>query len=129
LASWQSERAGGIGAAVRLHPAILLPDRARLYARCDLRFARMVEQGAVEEVATLLSRNLDPDLPVMRAIGVREITDLLRGTLSLDDARRLGAQATRNYAKRQYTWFRRQPPEQWPRAENETFNLDDVFDI
>lgn len=119
LAAWQDERVGGIGETIALHPAILLPDRAGLYAKCDLRFARMIERGAVEEVAALLARNLDPALPVMRAIGVPEIAGYLGGELPLDEAIRRGSQATRNYAKRQYTWFRRQPPAAWPRVETE----------
>jgi tRNA dimethylallyltransferase len=129
LASWQSETAGGIATAVRLHPAILLPDRTALYARCDRRFARMLERGAIEEVAALLARELDPSLPVMRAIGVAEIAGHLRGELSLEEAGERGAQATRNYAKRQYTWFRRQPPGEWPRLETEKYDLPDIFDI
>jgi tRNA dimethylallyltransferase len=72
LAHWQARREGGIGHAVALRPLVLLPDRAWLYARCDLRFARMWEGGALAEVEALLARRLDPDLPVMRAIGVPE---------------------------------------------------------
>ena len=75
----------------------------------------MIEQGAVEEVEALLARKLDPDLPVMRAIGVREIAAYLRGELTLDEAIAAGQQATRRYAKRQYTWFAHQPPADWPR--------------
>ena len=81
----------------------------------DRRFARMLEAGAVGEVEALLARKLDPTLPVMRAIGVPEIAAYLRGECTLDEVRRRGAQATRNYAKRQYTWFRRQPPAEWLR--------------
>jgi tRNA dimethylallyltransferase len=119
LAEWQRERTGGIGEQVALRPIILLPPRDWLYARCDERFALMVEQGAVEEVKALLARKLDPDLPVMRAIGVREISACLRGELTLDQGIAAGQQATRNYAKRQYTWFAHQPPPQWPRFEQQ----------
>ena len=115
LADWQQDMAGGIGSAVDLHPLILLPDRAALYARCDLRFARMLGGGAVDEVKALLARQLDPALPVMRAIGVAEIAGFLSGDLTLDEAEARGAQATRNYAKRQYTWLRNQLPADWPR--------------
>ena len=72
----------------------------------------------MEEVEALLVRDLDPDLPVMRAIGVREIAGWLRGEYSREDAIAKGQQATRNYAKRQYTWLRHQPPEDWPRVES-----------
>ena len=75
----------------------------------------MVDHGAVEEVEALLARKLDPHLPVMRAIGVPEIVGLPRGEASLEAAIAAGQQATRNYAKRQYTWFAHQPPQDWPR--------------
>jgi tRNA dimethylallyltransferase len=127
LIDWQADRAGGIGNHVTLHPAILLPDRATLYSRCDLRFAHMLAAGAIEEVEALLARQLDPALPVMRAIGVAEIAEYLKGKCSLEDAQTRGAQATRNYAKRQYTWFRHQPPSDWPRLETHDFNFRDQF--
>ena len=115
LAEWQKERQGGIGSAVELRPLILLPPRKWLYARCDDRFARMIDEGAVAEVEALLARNLNPNLPVMRAIGIRELGRYLLGEVSLDDAVAAGRQATRRYAKRQYTWFAHQPPAEWPR--------------
>ena len=70
-----------------------------------------------DEVERLLARGLSPALPVMRAIGVPEIAAMLTGRLSRDEALAAGQQATRRYAKRQYTWFRHQPPESWPRFE------------
>jgi tRNA dimethylallyltransferase len=75
----------------------------------------MIEQGAVSEVEALLARKLNPNLPVMRAIGVREIAAYLLEQSSLDEAVAAGRQATRRYAKRQYTWFAHQPPANWPR--------------
>ena len=118
LGDWQQRREGGIGEAVSLNPVILLPEREWLYARCDARFVHMLDEGAVAEVEALLARNLDPDLPVMRAIGVREIAGWLRGEWSREEAIAKGQQATRNYAKRQYTWLRHQPPADWPRVES-----------
>ncbi len=123
LAAWQAEKAGGIGETVSLFPAILLPPRDYLYECCDRRFTAMLECGALAEVESLLARRLDPALPVMRAIGVAEIAGTLRGQWTREEAERRGAQATRNYAKRQYTWFRRQPPAHWPRID--TQNIDD----
>jgi ketol-acid reductoisomerase/tRNA dimethylallyltransferase len=116
LGEWQHQRQGGIGDAISLRPLVLLPPRDWLYARCDERFAAMIEHGAIEEVETLLKRALDPKLPVMRAIGVREIAACLSGEIDRDEAIARGQQATRNYAKRQYTWFTHQPPPEWPRA-------------
>jgi tRNA dimethylallyltransferase len=115
LAQWQQQREGGIGDGVELRPLILLPPREWLYARCDQRFALMVEQGATEEVKALLARQLDPRLPAMHAIGVPELSCYLRGEVSLAEAVAAGQQATRRYAKRQYTWFAHQPPPEWPR--------------
>ncbi|MEO8547340.1 MAG: tRNA (adenosine(37)-N6)-dimethylallyltransferase MiaA [Sphingomicrobium sp.] len=115
LGEWQGRREGGIGDAITLRPLILLPPRDWLYARCDERFARMMEGGAIAEVEALLERNLDPKLPVMRAIGVREIAAYLSGEIDREQAVARGQQATRNYAKRQYTWFAHQPPPEWQR--------------
>ena len=115
LAKWQAQRKGGIADRVTLKPLILLPPRDWLYARCDGRFETMIEAGAVEEVKALLARNLDPSLPVMQAIGVREIAAFLEGEIDREEMVRRGQQATRNYAKRQYTWFAHQPPSEWPR--------------
>jgi tRNA dimethylallyltransferase len=115
LREWQKEREGGIGSKVELRALILLPPRDWLYARCDERFARMLERGAVEEVQALLARGLNPNLPVMRGIGVQEIAAYLGGELSLGETLAAGQRATRRYAKRQYTWFSHQPPAKWPR--------------
>jgi tRNA dimethylallyltransferase len=115
LAAWQKERTGGIAGAVRLAPLILLPPRDWLYERCDRRFDLILSDEGVEEVSSLLKRRLNPVLPVMRAIGVPEISALLRGELSREEALEAGRTATRQYAKRQYTWFSRQPPAEWPR--------------
>jgi tRNA dimethylallyltransferase len=115
LADWQGQREGGIGDKFELRPLILLPPRDWIYRRCDERFAQMFEGGAIEEVEALLARNLDPDLPIMRAIGVPEIAAFLRRELSREDAISAGQRATRRYAKRQYTWFAHQPPPDWPR--------------
>jgi len=115
LGEWQKERQAGIGPDVGLRALVLLPPRKWLYARCDERFMRMIDEGAVPEVEALLARNLNPNLPVMRAIGVRELSAYLKGETSLDAAIAAGRQATRRYAKRQYTWFAHQPPAEWPR--------------
>jgi tRNA dimethylallyltransferase len=115
ISEWQRERRGGIAGAVALRPLLLLPPRDWLYARCDRRFEEMLSPQGLEEVRSLIARNLDPALPVMRAIGVREIAALLAGELSREQALEAGSTATRQYAKRQYTWFANQPPPHWPR--------------
>ena len=127
LAEWQRELSGGIGDQVTLHPLVLLPPRDWLYRRCDQRFAMMLAGGAIEEVEALLARALDPALPVMRAIGVPEVAAYLAGEIDLAEAEVRGAQATRNYAKRQFTWFRRQPPPEWPRSQSEYCDIESAF--
>ena len=122
MAAWQQERVGGIADQIRLVPLLLLPPRDWLYARCDLRFEAMLSQGGQEEVTALLARRLSPDLPVMRAIGVPEIAAYLSGDLSRDAALAAGQMATRRYAKRQFTWFRNQPPALWQREERKLDN-------
>ena len=111
LAYWQQHLAGGIIDQVTRRPLLLLPPRGWLIARCDQRFAAMLDQGAVREVERLMAMNLNPQLPAMLAIGVREIAQ--GGTREAIIAR--GQSATRHYAKRQTTWFSNQPPPDWPR--------------
>ena len=122
LRQWQADKVGGIGHAVRLFPAVLLPERQWLYERCDRRFAAMLERGAIDEVAALLARGLDPALPVMRAIGVPEIAGYLGGEWMLEEARNRGSQATRNYVKRQVTWLRHQFPADWPKITSHPYD-------
>ena len=89
---------------------MLLPPRQALYAACDARFAAMVEAGAVDETASFLARGLAPDLPLMKAVGLRELGRYVRGEAPLEAAVEEARRATRRYAKRQYTWFRHQMP-------------------
>jgi tRNA dimethylallyltransferase len=86
----------------------LAPDRALLRERINLRFDRMVEAGAVEEVRRLAASGLDPQLPLMRAHGVPGLLAYLRGETTLEAAIDRGKGDTRKYAKRQFTWFRHQ---------------------
>ena len=131
LGDWQLAKAGGIAEEVTLHPLIVEPERQWVYDRCDARFGAMLDQGAIAEVEALLARGLDPDLPVMRAIGVPEIAAWLAGEIEADAVVASGSQATRNYAKRQFTWFRRQPPPEWPRVhpdwESENIDIEACF--
>ena len=113
LLHWQARNEGGIGEAITLHPLVVMPSPQVLYPRCDARFERMVKQGARDEVGALLARGLPRSLPVMRAIGVPQIAGWIERRWSRDEALVQGQQATRNYAKRQRTWFRRQVPH-WP---------------
>lgn len=93
---------------------VVEPSRDRLYASCDARVDVMMAHGALEEVRALTARGLDPNLPAMKAVGVRELAAHLVGDLSLGDAVAAVKQSTRNYAKRQLTWFRNQQKD-WKR--------------
>ncbi len=119
IGDWRKDKVGGIAAEIALHALVLLPPRDWLYARCDARFDAMMSGGAVEEVEALLSRGLPTNAPIMRAIGVPEISAMLSEKISRDEAVKLGKIATRQYAKRQFTWFRNQSPANWPRWERE----------
>ncbi|WP_156352641.1 MULTISPECIES: tRNA (adenosine(37)-N6)-dimethylallyltransferase MiaA [unclassified Sphingomonas] len=117
LTDWQRDRTGGIGNRIALSAMLLLPDRAWLTERCDRRLAQMFDGGAIEEVRALLDRgDVAPDAPVRRAIGVSEIARWQQGLLTRDEALANARFATRQYAKRQYTWFRNQPPADWLRT-------------
>ncbi|MEY2926323.1 MAG: tRNA delta(2)-isopentenylpyrophosphate transferase [Pseudomonadota bacterium] len=128
LTDWQQDRVGGIGDRVRIVPLILLPPRDWLRARCDLRFDQMLDNGGIAEVAALLARRLDANLPVMRAIGVAEIAAILADPCTRQAMVDQAKAATRQYAKRQYTWFRNQPPADWPRH-IETLNDEKVSEL
>ena len=113
LSAWQARTRAPL-AADAWRAAVLEPGRAELYARCDLRFQCMMEGGALDEARTLLARGLDPALPVMKAVGLRELGAHLAGELPLEAAVALARRETRRYAKRQLTWLRNQTPD-WPR--------------
>jgi tRNA dimethylallyltransferase len=91
-----------------IHTELLMLPRDELYARCDARLLKMIELGALEEVRSLLTLNLDPDKPAMKILGAPELVRHLRGESSLDEAIAAAQQTTRNYAKRQVTWFKNQ---------------------
>jgi tRNA dimethylallyltransferase len=86
----------------------LAPDRSDLHKRIDARFDAMIAAGALEEVAALVSRRLDPALPVMRAHGVKHLRAHLQGGLELEAAAERSKLDIRHYAKRQFTWARHQ---------------------
>ena len=113
LTAWQAKTAPALPADA-WRAVVIEPERDRLYARCDARFETMLERGALDEVRALIARGLDPDLPVMKAVGVRELAAHLRGEISLAQAAELARRETRRYAKRQLTWLRNQTPD-WPR--------------
>lgn len=99
---------------------VVEPERALLRQRIDRRFSTMLEEGAVEEVKRVLALELSPDLPVMKAIGVPQIAAMLAGTMTREQVVETASAATRQYAKRQMTWFRNQLGPDWIRVDPAT---------
>ena len=114
LTAWQTDTRPALEAGT-WRGVVLDPSRAELYARCDARLGLMVEHGALDEVAAMEARGLDPSLPALKAVGYRELAAHLRGETDLDAALDAARQETRRYAKRQMTWFRNQTPD-WERV-------------
>jgi len=108
LAYWQRKPREVMFPDAEFSKEIVMQERGELYRRCDARFLIMLEQGALEEVKALKELNLSTDLPAMRAVGVPELLAYLNGEMTLEEATAKAQQATRNYAKRQLTWFRNQ---------------------
>lgn len=111
LAAFQGARAAPILPEGKWRGFFLAPERAAVRAAIDGRFVRMIEAGALDEVAALAARKLDPALPIMRAHGAPHLMAFLRGEISLEEAIVKGQADTRAYAKRQFTFARHQLPE------------------
>ncbi len=108
LADWQRAPADGPPEGLAFRVILLMPPRATLYAAIDARFDRMVAEGALDEARELAARGLAADLPVMKALGVAELAAAARGEVETAAAVTRAKTATRNYAKRQITWFKGQ---------------------
>jgi tRNA dimethylallyltransferase len=106
MATWRARTPAPLIPLANAIPVLLIPDRAALYARSDARFAAMLATGALEEAGAAMS--LPPDAPALKALGAADLIAHLRGEITLDEASERASTATRNYAKRQLTWFRNQ---------------------
>jgi tRNA dimethylallyltransferase len=106
LALWQCEPGIPIVSEAEALRIVIDADREEIHRRCDQRFLSMIEEGAIEEVRLLLKQNLSEDLPVMRALGVRPLRQLVSGILSRDEAIAAAQAETRQYVKRQQTWLK-----------------------
>lgn len=115
ILSWQAEKGRSLVGEETARRIVLDPDAEELAVRIVARVDRMVEGGGVSEVERLLSLNLSPALPAMKAIGVRELGAVVRDEIDLATAKVQMAAATRQYAKRQRTWFRTQLGDRWKR--------------
>src|SRR5271169_110134 len=111
LYAWHDDNKPPIVDLARAAKVFLMPDRAELLKRIDARFDAMMAAGALDEVRALAARNLDPSLPVMKAHGVPWLIRYLKGDIALAEAVEGGKRDTRQYTKRQATWFRNQLPD------------------
>jgi tRNA dimethylallyltransferase len=115
ILAWQAQPSEPLVDPDRAELILLEPERTLLVERIERRFDGMVDEGAVEEVKALLELDLDARLPAMKAIGVREIAAAFDGSLTMEEAIERVKAATRQYAKRQRTWFRHQAGPAWQR--------------
>ncbi|MBB3233977.1 tRNA (adenosine(37)-N6)-dimethylallyltransferase MiaA [Phyllobacterium endophyticum] len=115
IVEWQKEAGIPLIDPALARKIVIEPDRKWLGSRIASRFAAMMKTGAIDEVKSLLTLGLPNELPAMRAIGVREICEVLAKRLSVEEAAELATIATRQYAKRQMTWFRNQLGDDWER--------------
>ncbi|CAN5176424.1 tRNA (adenosine(37)-N6)-dimethylallyltransferase MiaA [soil metagenome] len=111
LPDWHNEGLPPLLEPEGIKAVFLAPERKDLYARINARFTTMFDGGALDEVAALAARKLDPMLPAMKAHGVPALIRYLAGEITRERAMEIGQIDTRHYAKRQFTWFRHQLPE------------------
>lgn len=128
LSEWIGRRPYGETRLPAFRIGLTLP-RAVLYDAIARRVARMLQHGWVGEVARLLAEGLDPAAPAFQAIGYREIARHLAGEWSLDRAAEETVRATRRYAKRQLTWFRKERDIMWLDARDAASDPGSVFDL
>jgi tRNA dimethylallyltransferase len=108
----------------------LNPSREKTYQNCNLRFVQMLKNGAVEEVQSLINQGVDDEMQITKTLGFLEIRDFLSGKKSQEKTIEIATQKTRNYAKRQLTWFRHQMPQKLVFVEqNDALNflLNEIF--
>jgi len=115
IREWQAERGQPLIDRGSARFFVIEPDRAALVGRIERRFDQMLDKGALDEVKRLSALRLDPELPAMKAIGVRELQAAMAGRLGFPEAIERAKIATRQYAKRQATWFRHQLGPEWQR--------------
>ncbi|MBI3418958.1 MAG: tRNA (adenosine(37)-N6)-dimethylallyltransferase MiaA [Proteobacteria bacterium] len=106
LGQWQKESFQPPKQDWNYKTIFLLPERQQLYSNINARFLKMIEQGALDEVKAALARNVPADHPAHKAHGARELQDVIEKRWGLDQAISRAQQLTRNYAKRQFTWFK-----------------------
>ncbi len=117
ILAWQATRGRPLIDRDSARFLVIEPDREQLIRRIEARFDQMLDRGAADEVRQLIALGLDPDLPAMKAIGVRELQAAMAGQSGFPEAIERAKIATRQYAKRQSTWFRHQLGAEWRRLQ------------
>ncbi len=118
ILEWQAKDKGkALITGENIQKILLMPERSQLHVRINDRFDKMVLTGAPEEVKQLLGQRIDPSLPIMKAIGVPQFASFLSGEVTMDEAVEKAKAASRQYAKRQSTWFNNQFGNEWQRIE------------
>ncbi|RUW00238.1 MAG: tRNA (adenosine(37)-N6)-dimethylallyltransferase MiaA [Mesorhizobium sp.] len=115
ILEWQAARGQPLIDRDSARFLVIEPDRGELVARIRARFDQMLDKGALDEVRQLMALDLDPNLPAMKAIGVRELQAAMAGHMGFPQAIERAKIATRQYAKRQTTWFKHQLGPEWQR--------------
>lgn len=124
LSEWREEPGVPVLNSGDYQAIFLETDREALGQRIDTRFDKMLAEGALDEVKRLNARNLDPRMPVLKAHGVPWLFKYLNGEMTFEEAAVHGKRDTRQYSKRQETWFRNQLPEfQWVKPEEALASL------
>lgn len=128
LAAWQVRTAPPLLPLAEVRAVALIPDRDRLYARCEARFDAMMADGALDEVARVMALGLPTGAPGLAAVGAPELMAHLKGEMALAEAVTRAKAETRRYAKRQLTWIRNQMtdwPRIWPATAEAVLGIDD----
>lgn len=119
ILKWQADKGHPMIDLATARFIVIEPERELLIKRIDARFDKMIELGALDEVKAITAMRLAPELPAMKAIGVRELAGAMAGEMSFDEAIERAKIATRQYSKRQSTWFRNQFGAEWRRIGGE----------
>ncbi|RUV46347.1 MAG: tRNA (adenosine(37)-N6)-dimethylallyltransferase MiaA [Mesorhizobium sp.] len=126
ILEWQAARGQPLIDRDSARFLVIEPDRGELVARIGARFDQMLDKGALDEVRQLMALDLDPNLPAMKAIGVRELQAAMAGHMGFPQAIERAKIATRQYAKRQTTWFKHQLGPEWQRLRpGEKWSIED----
>ena len=128
ILKWQADKGHPMIDLATARFIVIEPERELLIKRIDARFDKMIELGALDEVKAITAMRLAPELPAMKAIGVRELASAIAGEQSFDAAIERAKIATRQYSKRQSTWFRNQFGPEWRRVGGEAGGAADAAD-